>query len=55
MPAHEDPQRRYRRANLELWNAWTTIHEGSAFYDVEGFRAGRQRRAGRTLPVPGAR
>jgi SAM-dependent methyltransferase len=27
-------------ANRELWDAWTEIHEGSAFYDVEGFRAG---------------
>jgi SAM-dependent methyltransferase len=29
-----------RAANLELWNRWTAIHEKSAFYDVEGFRAG---------------
>ena len=29
-----------RAANLQLWNAWTRIHETSAFYDVEGFKAG---------------
>ncbi|MFA4965760.1 MAG: methyltransferase domain-containing protein [Thermoleophilia bacterium] len=29
-----------RAANLQLWNAWTGIHERSAFYDVEGFKAG---------------
>ena len=29
-----------RDANLRLWNAWTKIHETSAFYDVEGFKAG---------------
>jgi SAM-dependent methyltransferase len=27
-------------ANLGLWNEWTEIHETSAFYDLEGFRAG---------------
>ena len=29
-----------RAANLALWNRWTRIHEKSAFYDVEGFKAG---------------
>jgi SAM-dependent methyltransferase len=29
------------KANLGLWNEWTEVHEKSAFYDVEGFRAGR--------------
>lgn len=29
-----------RAANLRLWNAWTRVHEKSAFYDVEGFKAG---------------
>jgi SAM-dependent methyltransferase len=29
-----------RTANLALWNHWTEIHEKSAFYDVEGFKAG---------------
>jgi SAM-dependent methyltransferase len=27
-------------ANLGLWNEWTEIHETSAFYDLEGFKAG---------------
>lgn len=31
----------YRKANLEHWNNWTGIHEKSAMYDVEGFKAGR--------------
>jgi SAM-dependent methyltransferase len=26
--------------NRELWNAWTTIHQKSAFYDLDGFRRG---------------
>ncbi|RPI30086.1 MAG: class I SAM-dependent methyltransferase [Actinomycetota bacterium] len=30
-----------RRANLALWNEWARIHEGTAFYDVAGFKAGR--------------
>src|SRR5665647_559633 len=30
-----------RAANLALWNRWTRIHEKSAFYDVDGFRAGK--------------
>lgn len=29
-----------RAANLALWNHWTGVHEKSAFYDVEGFKAG---------------
>jgi SAM-dependent methyltransferase len=29
-----------RAANLALWNRWTQIHEKSAFYDVDGFKAG---------------
>ncbi|MGE5229461.1 MAG: class I SAM-dependent methyltransferase [Deltaproteobacteria bacterium] len=29
-----------RAANLALWNHWTAVHEKSAFYDVEGFKAG---------------
>jgi SAM-dependent methyltransferase len=29
-----------RAANLALWNHWTKVHEKSAFYDVEGFKAG---------------
>jgi SAM-dependent methyltransferase len=31
----------YRESNRHLWNAWTPYHVGSAFYDVEGFKAGR--------------
>ncbi len=30
-----------RKANLALWNHWTAIHAQSAFYDVEGFLAGK--------------
>ena len=29
-----------RAANLSLWNAWTKVHETSAFYDVAGFKQG---------------
>src|SRR6185295_2458372 len=28
------------RANNELWDEWTQIHERSAFYDLEGFTRG---------------
>ncbi len=31
----------FLKANLGLWNEWTEIHETSAFYDLEGFRAGK--------------
>jgi SAM-dependent methyltransferase len=31
----------YREANRALWDTWTGEHEGSAFYDVAGFKAGR--------------
>jgi ubiquinone/menaquinone biosynthesis C-methylase UbiE len=30
------------RANRELWDAWTKIHVGSQFYDVESFRNGQR-------------
>ena len=30
----------FLKANLGLWNEWTEIHEASAFYDLEGFKAG---------------
>ena len=33
----------YVKANRDLWNAWTPHHVRSAFYDVEGFKAGRVR------------
>lgn len=35
---------KYMKANQRLWNAWTPHHVQSEFYDVEGFKAGRQRR-----------
>ncbi len=28
------------RENQALWDTWTAIHEGSTFYDLEGFRRG---------------
>ena len=28
------------RDNHALWEAWTAVHEGSAFYDLEGFKRG---------------
>jgi SAM-dependent methyltransferase len=41
MPASPDPiPPEARAANLELWNTWARAHEKSAFYDVEGFKAG---------------
>jgi 2-polyprenyl-3-methyl-5-hydroxy-6-metoxy-1,4-benzoquinol methylase len=33
----------YLRANQKLWNEWTDEHEKSPFYDLEGFRTGRER------------
>ena len=30
------------RRNRELWDAWTKIHLGSEFYDVESFRTGER-------------
>lgn len=33
----------YLRANQKLWNEWTAEHENSPFYDVEGFKAGKER------------
>ncbi len=30
------------RRNRELWDAWTRIHVGSAFYDVPSFRSGER-------------
>jgi len=39
---------KYVKANQDLWNAWTPHHVTSAFYDVDGFKAGdpRRRRVG---------
>ena len=31
------------QANQKLWDAWTQEHEKSAFYDVAGFKAGKDR------------
>jgi len=33
----------YLQANQSLWDRWTVEHEKSAFYDLEGFRAGKDR------------
>ena len=33
----------YLEANRRLWDQWTIEHEKSAFYDLEGFRAGKDR------------
>jgi SAM-dependent methyltransferase len=33
----------YLRANQNLWNEWTAEHEKSPFYDLQGFKAGRER------------
>ncbi len=31
----------YIASNKQLWDNWTRLHEQSAFYDVAGFKAGR--------------
>jgi len=31
------------QANQNLWDQWTLEHEKSPFYDLEGFRAGKDR------------
>ncbi len=31
------------RSNRDVWDAWTKIHVGSAFYDVASFRNGGAR------------
>jgi SAM-dependent methyltransferase len=33
----------FLQANQKLWNEWTGEHEKSPFYDLDGFRAGRER------------
>jgi SAM-dependent methyltransferase len=33
----------YLKANQKLWNEWTAEHKKSPFYDVEGFKAGKER------------
>ena len=34
---------KYLKANQELWNQWTLEHERSPFYDLAGFKVGRDR------------
>jgi len=31
----------YLDTNQQLWNAWTSLHETSDFYDLPGFKAGK--------------
>lgn len=33
----------YLNANQNLWDCWTGEHEKSPFYDLEGFKAGKER------------
>jgi SAM-dependent methyltransferase len=33
----------YLKANQKLWNEWTGEHENSPYYNLEGFKAGRER------------
>jgi len=33
----------YLEANQKLWNEWSVEHEKSPFYDVAGFKAGKER------------
>jgi SAM-dependent methyltransferase len=33
----------YLKANQKLWNEWTEEHEKSPFYDIEGFKTGKER------------
>ncbi len=33
--------KKYINSNKQLWNAWTTIHTKSDFYDVEEFKKGK--------------
>jgi SAM-dependent methyltransferase len=40
-------------ANQALWNAWTPFHVASKFYDVEGFKAGRETLDAIELAGPG--
>src|SRR5574342_646652 len=38
-----EPMDEYLQANKELWDRWTIEHERSPFYDVAGFKAGKDR------------
>lgn len=33
---------KYTKANRDLWDEWTIMHEGSQHYDLEGFLGGKQ-------------
>ena len=33
----------YLQTNRKLWDYWTTEHENSPFYDLAGFKAGKDR------------
>ena len=37
----ERPPDKYMESNRALWDEWTGIHEKSAFYDLDGFKAGK--------------
>jgi SAM-dependent methyltransferase len=37
------PMDEYIKANQTLWNEWTDEHETSPFYDLEGFKEGKER------------
>ena len=39
-PGDPRPSEDALAANRALWEAWTPIHEGSDFYDLEGFKRG---------------
>lgn len=41
MPRGRDVWDGYRRANVSLWNELTTVHKGTAMYDLAGFKKGR--------------
>ena len=41
------------RANNALWDDWTAVHERSAFYDLEGFKAGGIRLAAHEIAEVG--
>jgi len=34
---------RYRESNRRLWDEWTNVHEGSAFYNLESFKNGTRK------------
>ena len=38
-----DDEKKYIECNRELWNGWTGINVNSGLYDLEGFKAGRNK------------